>query len=557
VSEGHDAATARVGYVATRANRVRDGLAVALLLVALVLPWSIDFGVGVPGSSGTLFAVVGAVTVLAIAAALAPHVGPWRLTAPQPDIRRTVGVRLWLTAAYLLCVLGFVGFHVVQTIRFGGTGAVPPGSGPGMWLGAAGALLAAQPPITSTTIEHNGFGRWYSSARIIGVASIVLAAWAVVFNLFWRLRYLFVTDVEIGGHDVAVVITTLLYGGVAMIALVIGSVWLTQKTAAARLATTAVGISAAVAGTAVWLAGIGRDVDAFHGIAENTSTAAVGYEGYLAWAAAAAIVAPTTLYAVFLVKPPTMGVYRGAALKCLTLIAFWTFAAAGLRVTDYLIALTLDLPRALYDSFALTAFNVVTGCIAVWLQRQLAKGGLSSTVIAAFSGALFVFTAAQLVIGVALAPRYSEAVPRRADAIYGNDLAQQITSTFDVVICALSLAILVAVLVTGPLAGYVVRRRSATPDVKPTAPPAVAPAAPTAAAPVARQRPELTTVPKIVRLKEDSTRLLPTAPPSAETTEVPVPTTALRIQRRPEHRVDADATQHIPAPTEAADEKPD
>jgi hypothetical protein len=117
------------------------------------------------------------------------------------------------------------------------------------------------------------------------------------------------------------------------------------------------------------------------------------------------------------------------------------------------------------------------------------------------------------------------------------------------VICALSLAIVVAVLVTGPLAGFVVRRRGATPQAKPSAAPAVAAAAPTAAAPVARQRPELTTVPKIVRLKEDSTRLL-AAPPSAETMEVPVPTTALRIQRRPSPPADADATQHLPAPTE-------
>ena len=305
----------------------------------------------------------------------------------------------------------------------------------------------------------------------------------MVFNLFWRLRYLFVTDVAIGAHDVAVIITTLLYGGVAMVALVIGSVWLTQKTAAARLATTALGVSAGIAGVLVWLAGVGRDVDAFHGIAENTSTAAVGYEGYLAWAAAAAIVAPTTLYAVFLVKPPTMAVYRGAALKCLTLIAFWTFAAAGLRVTDYLIALWLDLPRSIYDTFALLAFNVATGCIAVWLQRQLAKGGLSSVVIAAFSGSLFVFTAAQLVIGVALAPRYADPTPRSPDAIYGNDLAQQITSMFDVVICALSLAILVAVVVTGPLAGYLTWRRAAPPHrCPPSAPAAPAPrpgAAPT------------------------------------------------------------------------------
>ena len=513
-------AQARVGYVPTRTNRVRDGLAVALLVVALLLPWSIVFGVGVPGSNGLLFVPVAVVTLLAIVAALAPHVGPLRLTNPHADVGRTIRLRFLLAIPYLLCVLGFIGFHVVETIRFGGTGAVPPGAGPGIWLGAAGALLAAQPPITSITIEDNGFRRWYAAARLIGVASIVLAAWAVVFNLFWRLRYLFVTTGTIAGHDVAVVVTTLLYGGVAMVALLIGSAWLLQKTAAARLASTALGISAGIAGVLVWVCGVGRDVDAFHGIAENTSTAAVGYEGYLAWAAAAAIVAPTTLYAVFLVKPPTMAVYRGAALKCLTLIAFWTFAAAGLRVTDFLIALTLDLPRSLYDSFALMAFNVVTGCIAVWLLRQLAKGGLSSVVIAAFSGSLFVFTAAQLVIGVALAPRYADPTPRSPDAIYGNDLAQQITSMFDVVICVLSLAILVAVVVTGPLAGYLTRRRAPR-----KAAPAPVPPAP---------RPQQTTMPKIVRLKQDSTTVF--APPTqvVPTTEVPVATTALRIQRRPE-----------------------
>ena len=520
---------ARVGYVPTRSNHVRDGLAVALLLIALLLPWSIVFGIGVPGSNGLLFVPVAVVTLLAVVAALAPHVGPLRLTAPQPDLRRTIRVRLLLTIPYLLCVLGFIGFHVVETIRFGGTGAVPPGAGPGIWLGAAGALLAAQPPITSITIEDNGFRRWYAAARLIGMASIVLAAWAVIFNLFWRLRYLFVTTGTIAGHDVAVVVTTLLYGGVAMVALLIGSAWLMQKTAAARLATTALGVSAGIAGVLVWTFSVGRDVDAFHGIAENTSTAAVGYEGYLAWAAAAAIVAPTTLYAVFLVKPPTMAVYRGAALKCLTLIAFWTFAAAGLRVTDFLIALTLDLPRSLYDSFALLAFNVVTGCIAVWLQRQLAKGGLSSVVIAAFSGSLFVFTAAQLVIGVALAPRYSDPTPRSPDAIYGNDLAQQITSMFDVVICVLSLAIAVAVVVTGPLAGYLTRRRA----------PRKAAAAPVAPAPVP-PRPQQTTMPKIVRLNQDSTTVL--APPTqvVPTTEVPVATTALRIQRRPERHATPD-----------------
>ncbi len=576
VGKAHPAAPApRVGYVPTRTNRVRDGLAVALLVLALLLPWSIEFGLGVPGSSWLVFVGVFVVTLLALAAALAPHVGPFRLAAPQADVARTSRIRLWLCVPYLVCVVAFVGFHLAQTIHFGGTGAVPPGVGPGMSVGVAGALLAAQQPITSITLEDNGFRRWFTAARYIGIASIVLAAWAVVFNLFWRLRYLFATNVDFGGRDAAVIITTLLYGAVAMTALVIGSLWLAQKTAAGRLATTALGVSAAIAGVLVWVCGVGRDVDAFHGIAENTSTAAVGYEGYLAWAAAAAIVAPTTLYAVFLIKPPTLAVYRGAALKCLALIAFWSFAAAGLRVVDYVIALSLDLPRAIYDSVALTGFNLFSGCIAVWLKRQLSKGGLTSTVIAAFSGVLFVFTAAQLVLGVALAPRYAEPVPRSPDAIFGNDVAQQITSTFDVVIVGLSLAILVAALVTGPLAGYILRRR----EIRAAAPTAATPSAAQTQPPVpsrpAIARPPQKTVPKIVRIKEDSTSLIDAPAPAAPTQQVPVATnelpaattalriqrppppsasdatTALRIQRRPSSPP-SDATQHLPTASEKA-----
>src|SRR4051794_36705664 len=44
----------RVGYVPARANAVRDGVAVALLAVALLLPWNLDFGVGIPVGNGLL-----------------------------------------------------------------------------------------------------------------------------------------------------------------------------------------------------------------------------------------------------------------------------------------------------------------------------------------------------------------------------------------------------------------------------------------------------------------------------------------------------------------------
>ncbi|CRZ17995.1 DUF7937 domain-containing protein [Mycolicibacterium neworleansense] len=520
----------RVGYVPTRTNRVRDGLAVALLIVAMLLPWNLEFGLGVPGSAGSTFVLLAAVTLLAIGSALAPHVGPFRLAAPKADVRRTSRVRLGLSAAYLVVVICFVGYHLVQTVSSGGTGAVPPGVGPGMLLGVAGALLAGQPPITSTTIEDNKFRRWYTVARVIGFVSIALATLSVAFNLYWRLRYLFVTQVEFGGHDIAVIVTTLLYGAEAMIALVIASRWLTERTGAARLATTAIGVSGAIAATLVWLAGIGRDIDAFHGIAQNTSTAAVGYEGYLAWAAAAAIVAPTTLYAVFLIKPPTIGAYRGAAQKCLTLIAFWAFAAAALRVVDFLIAWSLDLPRALYDTVAMTVFNLITALVARWLHRQLDQGITSTTVAAAFSAVLFVFTVANVAIGVALAPRYAGGAPA---AIYGNNLAQQITSTFDVTVSVLSLLVLAVMVFTGPFAGYLVRRE--TRAAKPVPEPAteVVPAKPAAhdfAPPTIVRQPRAAAVPKIVRLKEDSTAVL-AAPP---TTDLQVPTQALRIQRRPQ-----------------------
>ncbi|MDF3337858.1 hypothetical protein P3H80_10510 [Mycolicibacterium septicum] len=520
----------RVGYVPTRTNRVRDGLAVALLIAGLLLPWNLEFGLGIPGSAGSTFVVLAVVTLLAVAAALAPHLGPFRLAAAKSDVRSTSRIRLVLSAAYLVVVICFVGYHLVQTVSSGGTGAVPPGVGPGMLLGVAGALLAGQPPITSITIEDNKFRRWYAVARVIGFVSIALATLSVAFNLYWRLRYLFVTQVEFGGHDIAVIVTTLLYGAEAMIALVIASRWLTERTGAARLATTAIGVSGAIAATLVWLCGIGRDIDAFHGIAQNTSTAAVGYEGYLAWAAAAAIVAPTTLYAVFLIKPPTIGAYRGAAQKCLTLIAFWAFAAAALRIVDFLIALSLDLPRALYDTVAMTVFNLVTALVARWLHRQLEQGLTSTTVAAAFSAVLFVFTVANVAIGVALAPRYAGPAPA---AIYGNNLAQQITSTFDVTVCVLSLLVLAVMVFTGPFAGYLVRRETRSVKRVPEPPTEIVPSRPAAdssAPPTIARQPRAAAVPRIVRLKEDSTTVL-AAPP---TTDLQVPTQALRIQRRPQ-----------------------
>ncbi|MCZ8382244.1 hypothetical protein O6P37_25565 [Mycobacterium sp. CPCC 205372] len=514
--------SSRAGYVPARPNLVRDVKAVALLVLGLLLPWNLDFGLGAFGGRASLWVLVIVVTLLAISAALDAHVGPLRLTNPDLDVRLLSRVRLLVCLPYVLVAIGFVGYHLLETLRDGGTGLVPPGIGPGLIVGLGGALLAAQPPITSVTIEENRFRRWYSVARVLGAVSIALATLAVAWNLYWRLRYLFVTNVDFGGQDVAVIVTTLLYGAVALIAVIIASRWLLERSAAARLATTALGGSAALAATLVWVLPIGRDIDAFHGIAQNTSTAAIGYEGYLLWAAAAAIVAPTTLYAVFQIQPPTLGAYRSAAQKCRTLIAFWAFAAAACRVVDYLIAQSLDLTRALYDTVAMTVFNLITGIIARWLHRQLGRGDTTASVIAAFSAVLTAFTVANLAIGLALAPRYAEPSP---DAVYGNNLAQQITSTFDVVVCLLSLTVLIAMLFTGPLAGLLARRRESAAATPPPAPlPEPEPA--TAVVP-----PPL---PRIVRRPQDSTTVIP----APATEQLAAPTTALRI-KRPEPQTQA------------------
>ena len=96
------------------------------------------------------------------------------------------------------------------------------------------------------------------------------------------------------------------------------------------------------------------------------------------------------------------------------------------------------------------------------------------------------------------------------------------------VICALSCAVLVAMLFTGPLAGYLVRRRDARAVTASEAPKPPSPQPTTSAAPTMMRPPQPSEMPRIVRLKEDSTTVL-AAPP---TEEISAATTALRIQRR-------------------------
>jgi hypothetical protein len=253
----------------------------------------------------------------------------------------------------------------------------------------------------------------------------------------------------------------LAYGAVALTALVVASRWLLQGERPARLATIVLGASTLAAGLLVWTTAFGRDVDAFHGIAQNTSTAAVGFEGYLAWVATAAILAPPTLLPLLTDRVAAKDSWRAAARKCLLLVAVWCVGSALLRIVDVVTTLSLSLPLSPYDSIALLAFDVVTAAVAVWLRINLTNSSAPPAVISMVSGVLFVLAICRVVVGVGLAPRieYVDSPAGPQNAVYGNALAHQITSTFDVVVCGLALAVLVLALVAGQLSRL--RRRPA------------------------------------------------------------------------------------------------
>jgi hypothetical protein len=417
---------------------VRDLTAAALLVVAPLLPWNLYFGLGIPGTSGTAFAVLLAVTLLSLLALGVTRLGP---VASHPAVAGRL--RAGFNAPYLLLVLAFVGFDVFETVRFAGTVQVPGGVGPGAWLGVAGALLSAQPASTDPA------DRRFPLVRVLGYASMLGAALSFGFNLYWRVKYA-LGGSEFGRQNVAVITSAVVYGVVALVAVLVASTWLVRTTKASRLATVALGASELVAGILVWILPVGRDVDAFHGIAQNTSTAGVGFEGYLAWAAAAALFAPRTLADHRATRATEANAWRAAARNGLLLIAVWCLGSIAMRLTDLTVAVSLNYPFSRYDSIVLAGFDLVTAALALWLRVNLANDAVSARLVSSLCGLVATLSVSRVVLGVALAPRFQETPNAAAqNPVYGNDLAQQITSVFDVTLCGLALCILTAAIVTG------------------------------------------------------------------------------------------------------------
>ena len=444
-----------------RWNLVRDLSAAVLLVIALFLPWNLYFGIGVPDSRTALFAVLGTVTLLSLLSIAVTYVGPGKSSGAGR-------LRFVLNVPYQLLVIAFIVFDAFQTIRSGGTVHVPGGVGPGAWLGIAGALLCAQPVITGSDAEPTAggdrFSKWRRSAQVIGYASMFGASLSTAFNLYWRVRYaLHPADGSsgFGKQNIAVIATAVVYGFVALAAVLVASRWLLRSTGASRLATIALGASTLVAGILVWCLPIGRDIDAFHGIAQNTSTAGVGYEGYLAWAAAAAVFAPRTLFGYRDAAPDDESPWRAAARKGLLLIAVWCVGSVLMRTTDLVVGVMLNYPYSRYDTLTLAAFDLATAVLAIWLRVNLANDSVSARLISSLCGLLVTLSVSRVVVGVVLAPRFQEPPNGGGwnNPVYGNNLAQQITSTFDVALCGLAVGILAAAIIANRLTSRRLRRQ--------------------------------------------------------------------------------------------------
>jgi hypothetical protein len=473
---------------ARRWNLAGDLTAAALLVVALLLPWNLYFGLGIPGSNKSLLAVLFAVTLLSLASiALA---GSWRSSSARFNPALAGRLRLTLNVPYALLVLGFVAFDVFETARFGGSVTVPGGVGPGAWLGIAGSLLSARPVITGAAAADD-----VRPVRIIGYASIVLALLSFGFNLYWRVKYA-LTDTAgsagFGKQNIAVIATAVVYGVVAFVAVLVASRWLLRSTRISRLATVALGVSTLIAGILVWILPVGRDIDAFHGIAQNTSTAGVGFEGYLAWAATAAIFAPAALSGHRDASAIEQNAWRAAARNGLLLITVWCLGSMLMRITDLAVAVSLNYPYSRYDAMVLAAFDLATAVLAIWLRINLGNDAVSARLISSLCGLVATLSISRVVVGVALAPRFEQAPNAAAqNPVYGNNLAQQITSTFDVALSVLALCILAAAVITGHLGVRRVRRQGRPPAHTRRGPAGAhpGPAAPTTRIPVSHTAP--------------------------------------------------------------------
>ncbi|PYE12620.1 hypothetical protein DFR67_12150 [Williamsia limnetica] len=124
------------GAIPTRADRTRDVLAAVALLVSAALEWNADT-VG----AGRIDVV--AVTALSVLSLVLPAASRRGVFGPRWTPARLRLAKVLLGVPYLVLVAVYLGWDVMS--RWTGWDYGSTGLGPAVWIGFAGAVLAAQP----------------------------------------------------------------------------------------------------------------------------------------------------------------------------------------------------------------------------------------------------------------------------------------------------------------------------------------------------------------------------------------------------------------------------
>ncbi len=397
----------------------RDVFGGLALLTALVLPWNLSFGVGVAGSSAGMFVALIVVTVLSWSAIVVSLLARDR----APD-----RIRLWLNIPYLLFLAAMVLWDVLITVLLGSDGQIPPGVGPGAWLGAVGALCLAQPVLASRSVDDKPFRTWFGAARILGVVAIAFGVQSFVFNMYWRIRAVGSADaIEAdGAQHFGYLAAALVYGGLSLAVVVIAAVWTIKNDRASRLAVVGLGVATLLTALVVWVSDIGLNIVPVQGAVNNTASG-IGFQGYLAWCAAAAIFGPITLRNAFARRAVEGAVLRTALRHCLLLIAVWCAGMVAVRFVYLGLAMSSGQSLSLSVTTTMVAASLAAGATALWLRALLASGSAKGMLIAAVSGVLFLLMIARIAVDI-------------------TQSAQHITATFNVALALLSLIVAAAVL---------------------------------------------------------------------------------------------------------------
>jgi hypothetical protein len=400
-------ASKAIGSSPSRWNASRNACGAVLLLLAVLLPWNVRFGLGIDGSNTTAYVVLVAVTVLSLASIFAS----------------SANVRLLLNVGYLLFVAFIVVGDTVFSVIFGAVDTIPPGVGPGAWIGVAGALLCAQPNLVDAADGTRR--RWLSASRVIGFLAVAVGVQSFLFNMFWRVRSLgSEAAVGAGGAQQAgFVASAAVYGLMSLAAVVIAASWMIKNTDASRLAVTGLGAATLVTALVVWASDSGLGIVPFRGAVNNT-TAGIGFQGYLLWAAAAAIVAPLTLRNTLSRKSIDTATWREALRFCLLLIGVWSVGQIAVRIVYLALAAAGDVSLAASITATLIVVNVAIAALALWMRAVLKSTPVTTLIVVLF-GVLFALTDARLASEIVLT-------------------ASHITATFHVVLCVLALLVAAA-----------------------------------------------------------------------------------------------------------------